>query len=169
MRQLRLIVTSAILGLVTVTGAAGAGFSAFGVWFTQEHDGAFELYPCRDGQLCGRLVWMADDGGAPGDKAPVNREPPQDTNNPDLALRTRLLCGLEIVYGFRRNDDGLWSGGFIYNPDDGHEYHAQIDVRGPDILGLRGYILMTLLGQTQIWSRVPPAFTDRCQPLPKRS
>lgn len=147
------------VALMLVAGAAAAGEAAtpFGLWFTQERDGAFELYPCGGDGLCGRLVWMADESPDPGSVGP-----PRDLNNPDPALRRRTVCGLEMVRGFHRDEDGVWNGGTIYNPQDGEQYRAFIEVRGPYSLGLRGYILIPLLGRTQTWTRVPPDFAKRC-------
>jgi len=155
MALLRLALAAA---LVLAAGAArAAGPSPFGVWFTQDRDGAFEIYPCGEGQLCGRLVWMADESPRPGTEGPQ-----RDIHNPDPARRARTLCGLEMMTGFRADGDGAWSGGTIYNPNDGEDYHAVVTVRGPYTLGLRGYVLVPLLGQTQLWTRVPPGFAERC-------
>ena len=157
---LPLRLAAAALAVLLAAGAPPAGaesFSPFGVWFTQEHDGAFEIYPCRSGELCGRLIWMADESPRPGTTGPQ-----RDIHNPDPSRRARTLCGLEMMAGFRLDPDGVWSGGTIYNPEDGEDYHARVEVRGPNILGLRGYILVPLLGRTEIWTRVPPNFTDRC-------
>ena len=130
----------------------------FGVWFTQDYDGAIELYPCGESQLCGRLIWMADETPPPGSEGV-----PLDLNNPEPAKRGHPLCGLEMMRGFRQTKADLWSDGVIYNPDDGHDYHAEIHVQGPVALGMRGFILTPLLGQTEIWTRAPDDFTLRCR------
>ncbi len=149
---------TALLALLAAAAPAGAaGLSPFGVWFTQDHDGAFEIYPCRDGLLCGRLVWMADESPRPGTTGPQ-----RDIHNPDPARRDRTICGLEMMTGFRPDADGVWSGGRIYNPEDGEDYRSTVTVKGPNTLALRGYIMVPLLGQTQIWTRVPPSFSERC-------
>ena len=144
--------------IAVMAGPARAGNPPFGVWFTQDYDGALELYPCGEGELCGRLVWMADESPPPGTEGL-----PRDVKNPDPARRDHTLCGLEMMRGFRPETDDLWSGGTIYNPDDGHDYHAELRVQGPVALGMRGYILTPLLGQTEIWTRVPADFTLRCR------
>ena len=52
--------------------------------------------------------------------------------------------------------DDKFGGGTILDPRDGTIYHAQLDL-SPDgrKLGVRGYIGVPLLGQTQIWNRLP--------------
>ena len=54
----------------------------------------------------------------------------RDINNKDAAKRSRAIKGLQILGGFTR-DDGKWSGGTIYNPDDGGTYKATITTAGP--------------------------------------
>ncbi len=154
MRLLKLGAAAAVF--VAMTVQAGES-SPFGVWFTQDHDGAFELYPCQEGQLCGRLIWMADESPLPGTTGPQ-----RDLNNSDPARRQKTLCGLEMMSGFRLDAEGAWSGGTIYNPRDGEDYRSTLKLTGPNTLALRGYILIPLLGQTQIWTRVPPSFHERC-------
>ena len=147
----------AVLLFLSAAPARAEAPSPFGVWFTEDRDGAFEIYPCDTSGLCGRLVWMEDESPRPGTTGPQ-----RDIHNSDPALRERTICGLEMMHGFLLDQDGAWSGGRIYNPNDGEDYRASVTVRGPNTLALRGFILVPLLGQTQIWTRVPPNFTDRC-------
>ncbi|MEI7607290.1 MAG: DUF2147 domain-containing protein [Rhodospirillaceae bacterium] len=162
MPALRVILAVLLLAMASLPAAAEPAAaekdSAFGVWFTQDHDAAFDLYPCAEGALCGRLIWMADESPDPGGEGP-----PRDLKNPDPAKRSHTLCGMELLTGFHQDEDGIWDGGRIYNPEDGELYRVRIDVRGPFTLGLRGYILIPLLGRTQIWTRVPPDFDKRCR------
>jgi uncharacterized protein (DUF2147 family) len=108
-----------------------------GAWFFfAEHGGTFE----------GRLVKFFP---RPGD-------PVVDTcvNCPGEQKNARML-GLTIVKGMKRN--GLkYSDGSIMDPRDGSIYHAQMEL-SPDgkKLSVRGYIGIPLLGQTQVWSRLP--------------
>ena len=162
MAALRIILAVLLLAMASLPAAAEPAAaekdSAFGVWFTQDHDAAFDLYPCAEGTLCGRLIWMADESPDPGGEGP-----PHDLKNPDPAKRSHTLCGLELLTGCHQDEGGIWDGGRIYNPEDGELYRVRIDVRGPFTLGLRGYILVPLLGRTQIWTRVPADFDKRCR------
>ena len=55
-----------------------------------------------------------------------------------------------------RNFDEIlrWTGGRIYNPDDGTDYGAQMSIQDDSTLRVRAYVLLPALGKTQIWARV---------------
>lgn len=48
----------------------------------------------------------------------------KDTNNPDEALRSRSMNGLVFIYDLEFKKD-KWVNGWIYNPDDGKDYHIK--------------------------------------------
>lgn len=92
-----------------------------------------------------------------------------DTHNPDAALRNRTLCGLTIGSGFRDSDKYRLGYGHLYDPISGHTYRGYITPAGPDVLKLRGYVLFTLFGRTETWTRVatqPTVCHSTPTPLP---
>ncbi len=93
--------------------------------------------------ICGRLVRL---------KTEACRKR-LDTKNPDLASRRRHVLGLEILHGLTESSPGVWSGGDLYSPDDGHRYVGTIRLQGPDRLELQGCALKVIC-QTQSWRRV---------------
>lgn len=88
--------------------------------------------------------------GSSGD--PVDR-PKTDVNNPDPMLRSRPLIGLELFEGFRYDGDGEWSGGTIYDPNNGKTYRCKLKLVGPDTLKVRGFIGISLIGRSETWTR----------------
>ena len=88
--------------------------------------------------------------GSSGD--PVDR-PKTDVNNPDPMLRSRPLIGLELFKGFRYDGDGEWSGGTIYDPNNGKTYRCKLKLVGPDALKVRGFIGISLIGRSETWTR----------------
>lgn len=62
------------------------------------------------------------------------------------------MAGLVIIEGMVRNG-GRYDGGSITDPANGKEYKCRIE-RDGDILKVRGFIGLSLLGRTQEWQRV---------------
>ena len=95
-------------------------------------------------QVCARLVKITAD-------APVK----VDAHNPDPALRTRPLCGMNIGTGFRQVDPGKLEDGHLYDPVSGKTYKGTITADG-DELKLHGYVGISMLGRTEKWKRIDP-------------
>jgi|SRR5579883_1381704 len=65
------------------------------------------------------------------------------------------IIGLLIIRNLEHRD-GEWSGGDILDPDSGRVYRCKLHLDDQGRLVVRGFIGISLLGRTQIWSR-PPA------------
>jgi len=129
--------------------ALGAGRSAVpieGPWLTEDSGGVIDIEPC--GSLyCGRIVGLA--AASSGDPLP------RDVNG-------NSRCGLEIIHGLAETGPGEWTGKIV-NPDDGQTYSTRLSVDDRGRLRLRGYVLVPLLGQTQIWTRYVGRVTADCR------
>lgn len=124
-------------------GAAQLGSPAdqiLGNWLTQNRDGIIQISLAPDGSLQGRIV-----GGARPDDV--------DSKDPDPAMRKQPLIGLVIMRGIRYAGEGHWTDGTIYDPDSGKTYRCRIQLLGPDRLRMRGFLGVSLLGRSQIWTR----------------
>ena len=55
--------------------------------------------------------------------------------------------------GFRPADANNWEDGRVYNTDDGNTYHATMRLQPDGTLRLHGYIVVTLIGASEIWTR----------------
>jgi uncharacterized protein (DUF2147 family) len=135
------------------TAAVPATIPEAGVWIDETGQGAVEIAPCGD-KLCGRIVWLRDRVDAKG-------RPPTDDLNSDKALRSRPVCGLQVLGNLARQRDGGWDAGWVYDPKTGDKYDAAIKLAGADRLAVTGYLGVKLLGETFTWTR---ASADR--PLP---
>lgn len=121
--------------------------SPIGVWATEKGSAHVKIEDCG-GKLCGSLIWL---------KEPLNQQGKDkiDSHNPDPTLRTRKILGLPLLNDFVSDGDGtVWSGGTIYNPDDGKTYSCKLTMQDRKTMKVRGYVGISLLGKTQVWSRV---------------
>lgn len=151
-----------LAGLVGILTFAGPGFAnpipdITGLWVTHDGEGAIEIRPCGD-QRCGRIAWMKDPKGDDG-------KPPLDRKNPDPALRSRPICGLQIISGLKPQSDGVWGRGKVYDPDSGSTYDMEIRRDTPETIKATGYAGLQILGQTKEWRHAPKNL-GRCDDPP---
>jgi uncharacterized protein (DUF2147 family) len=127
----------------------GQSKTAAGFWQQVDPDGfvgGWFYFTERNGLFEGRLVKMFQKAGAPlfatCEKCPGDQ-------------RNAAMLGLTIVKGMKRDGD-KYEGGSILDPRDGSAYHAQMEL-SPDgqKLSVRGYLGLPVLGQTQVWTRLP--------------
>ncbi|NIJ21797.1 uncharacterized protein (DUF2147 family) [Sphingomonas naasensis] len=131
-----------LVGLSIAAAAPQSTDSAIGRWRTETRGGIVEIQRCG-ASICGRLLTS--------DK--IRTDPNlKDANNSNAALRGRPLRGLQILAGFTRSGDG-WTGGKIYNAEDGKTYGADVTPAGPDTLKVRGCVFKPFC-KTQTWTRV---------------
>ena len=52
-----------------------------------------------------------------------------------------------------RDDKQHYLNGWIYNPDDGQVYSADMMLKNHDTLNLHGYVLHPIFGSSQVWTR----------------
>lgn len=143
MRHPRLAIL-ALGTLLAVPAVAAPAFAAepTGLWQTPTRGGQVEIFKCG-ASLCGRLV------SSEGLKADPNLK---DLNNANASLRARGLKGLTILTGFSGGPKE-WTGGNIYNAEDGKTYSGSITLDGDDTLKLRGCVVAPLC-KTQTWTRL---------------
>jgi uncharacterized protein (DUF2147 family) len=121
-----------------------------GVWLHDNERIRVEIVRCdeqRAEPLCGTVVWLKNPDDASG-------EPRLDIENPDQARRDEPIVGTTVIHGLVRDGPLLWTDGTIYNPDDGESYNAHVEVVDANTLHVRAYVMLPLLGQTKVWTRV---------------
>jgi uncharacterized protein (DUF2147 family) len=108
--------------------------------------GAWFLFEEKDGFFNGRLVKTFKKPGEP-----VVETCSKCTGD----QKNARMLGLTIINGMKRY--GLnYKDGSILDPRDGNVYHAEMSL-SPDgqKLSVRGYLMVPLLGKTQVWNRLP--------------
>jgi uncharacterized protein (DUF2147 family) len=110
-----------------------------GEWLTAAKDGKVQIYKSTN-RFFGKISWG-------------NRSNSKDTNNPDPKLRDQNLIGLVILKDFAFNGKDKWEDGTIYDPNNGKTYSCVIRLKDEKSLEVRGYIGISLLGRTEVWTR----------------
>ncbi len=115
-----------------------------GLWDTGES--RVEIYACGE-LLCGRIAELDEPLDEDGNEK-------LDDNNPDPALRSRPILGMDLIAGFFRAGKRKWEDGTIYDPRDGKTYKCVMKLQRNGTLKVRGYVGIPLLGRTVVWTRV---------------
>lgn len=136
--RLRTVVRPSLLALCLAAGAAQAQKAGdpAGIWLTETGGTKVRLARCGDG-YCGTILSTAGKG--------------LDANNPDPALRTRSVVGVQIVNAATATRDGY--SGSLYNPNDGKTYSGSLKLTGPTTIEVSGCV-MSVFCKRQTWKRV---------------
>src|ERR1700733_4794415 len=118
--------------------------SAVGVW--KNEDATFEIFE-NQGRLSGKIIALKEP------HTPEGKEK-LDIHNPDPSKRERPIVGLVFMSGFSRKSDARWENGTIYDPKTGNTYSGSMELEGPETIKVRGFIGISLMGRTDVWTRV---------------
>jgi uncharacterized protein (DUF2147 family) len=153
----RYVAAVVIALFLALPAAAGDDDEILGVWATDpEGEGGqahIEIYAV-DGKYSGKIVWLEEPVYPEGDPDGEAGEPKVDTNNPDPALQSRPIMGLELMAGFVFDGKGTWKKGTIYDPDNGKTYKCKVKIGDNGELNVRGFIGFSMIGRTSLWTRV---------------
>jgi uncharacterized protein (DUF2147 family) len=130
------------LGVLSTVRAADIT-SPVGLW--KNEDATFEIFEDQ-GKLSGKIVSMREPQTADGKEK-------TDIHNPDASKRGRPIIGLEFMSGFTKKTDSRWVDGKIYDPKTGNTYSSLLELDGADAIKVRGYIGISLIGRTAVWTR----------------
>jgi uncharacterized protein (DUF2147 family) len=133
-----------LIAVAALGALAGPAFAAdvTGLWATPTNGGQVEIGRCGN-SLCGKLVTSDH----------IKTDPSlKDVKNKDKAQRDRTLKNLQMLYDFTGGPT-KWTGGKVYNPDDGGTYSGTLEVLSDNQLKLKGCIVAPLC-KTQVWNRV---------------
>ena len=140
--------------LFAFSAAHAAGPDAVvGKWWNQEKESQIEIYKA-DGKYYGKIVYLKEPVYPANDPEGMAGKTKVDRKNPDVNRRNTPLMGLVMLADFTNTGDSLWENGTIYDPRDGKTYKCKMTLESPDILNVRGFIGISLLGRTNTWTRV---------------
>jgi uncharacterized protein (DUF2147 family) len=143
----------ALAFMLLVAAPVAAAESLVGKWLHENQRIHIEIFPCED-RFCGKIVWLKNPNDEQGN-------PVTDVENPDPALRDRPLMGALLLRDLRQTGPRTWEDGLVYNPDDGQQYRADMEMQADGTVDMRAYVLMPMLGKTLVWTPVDgPTFAS---------
>jgi uncharacterized protein (DUF2147 family) len=140
------VVTFFATVLLTATTAFAAGTGdVVGSWTTDGGDSRLELFRCGE-KICGKVVWLKEPNYSKSKDGPVGTTK-VDRKNPNPALRSRPILGLQVMKGLTPKGANRWGNGTCYDPETGKSYKCKMHLASPSRLELRGYIGVSLIGR----------------------
>ncbi|MCX6245000.1 MAG: DUF2147 domain-containing protein [Bacteroidetes bacterium] len=119
-----------------------------GFWYNEEKTSKVQIYQ-EGNKFFAKVVWLKE----PNDKN--TGKPRTDNLNPDVKLQSVPLLGLVILKNFVFDGDDEWHDGTIYDPKNGKTYSCKMEFSkdSPNLLKIRGYVGVSLLGRTTYWTK----------------
>ena len=145
---------AAVIGAGPALAQAPGAVGPVGLWIDHTGRGAVEIATCGS-NLCGRIVWLQSPIGDDG-------KPLVDELNQDRAKRGKPICGLQIIGGLKRQPDGTWDEGWIYDPEQGQSFDVELTMLRSGQLQVKGYKGFKFLSQTFQWRRADATPGPRC-------
>lgn len=142
---MRTVLSAAILAASLLPAAAE---SPVGVWLTEEQNSKIRIAPCGKA-LCATILWARPAG--------------VDQHNPDPALRSRSVIGIDLSRDMKPDGRGGWAGS-IYNPQNGNTYKVTLKPVSDRELEVGGCILGGLLCGSETWSRQSDSTASLAKP-----
>ena len=69
-------------------------------------------------------------------------------------MHSRPLIGLVFLQGFEYDENNKWDDGTIYDPKSGKTYSSYMQMLNKNEIEVKGFIGISLIGRSQIWTRV---------------
>ncbi len=136
--------------LLLIIAASFTGFAQnkdaiMGTWINSTGEAHVNIFKKGD-KYFGKISWL---------KAPKDEKGnvKTDLKNPDAALRSKPILGMEMLRDFVY-DDGKWTDGKIYDPKSGKTYSCNMNIKSNGELNMRGYIGISIIGRSETWKRV---------------
>ena len=120
-----------------------------GKWTNAEKTLIVEVYKVNTDYKA-RIDWFHD----PKDSAtPIDQW--VDRKNPEEALRTRKILGMDILSGLEYdNDEDKWINGKIYDATSGKTWDSVVWLNDEQTMEVRGYYIFRFLGKTMKFTRI---------------
>lgn len=119
-----------------------------GKWMSSGKNLMVQIYKTGNSYR-GKMIWFKSDDNS------KTMEEWTDKHNPNPALRTRKILGIDVISGATYdNDSDSWENGKIYDAQTGHYWSAAVKLDKSGVLKVVGYWHFKFIGKTMIFNRV---------------
>jgi len=141
------VIVSLMILMVSLTVKAQSN-RVVGFWLTEKKTSQVEIYRTSTGTYEGKLVWLDE-------PLEANGQPKTDKENPEASMRRRPLIGTVLLKGFTYDASSKeWSGGTIYDPENGKTYDAYMWFDDSGVLNIKGFVMgMRFMGRSTTWTK----------------
>ena len=106
-----------------------------------------QIYKTSDGKYEGKIVWLKNPNNPDG-------TPKYDLKNPKPELRSVKSDQVVLLKNFKYDEKSKeWTGGEIYDPEEGKTYKCKLKFESPNKLKVRGYVGIPALGKSMYWTK----------------
>ena len=143
---------SLIIILLCLTGIqskenVAPGDQILGKWVSAEKNIIVQVYKSGD-TFKGKIVWYK------GDDPNKAMDEWTDKHNPDPALRSRKILGMDVLRDLKYDPkNNVWEGGMIYEARTGKEYNASAYIDKSGLLRVKGYWHFKFIGKTMLFKK----------------
>ena len=131
--------------LVFGCGAQNTPDAILGTWITTAGNCKIEVYKQSE-EFKAKIVWLKEDKNGMSDYT--------DKKNPDHALRTRKLLGMDVVHGLHYDpEENEYVDGVIYDARNGKKWDSIAWLTDDNLLKVKGYWVFKFLSQTSTFRR----------------
>ncbi|HVW98751.1 MAG TPA: DUF2147 domain-containing protein [Mucilaginibacter sp.] len=124
-----------------------------GDWENTDKSLIIQIY-IQQGEFKAKILWYKDTEGKPLDYW-------TDRHNPDPALRSRKILGMQILRGLKyRAKSNSWENGMVYDSRHGREWNASAYIDKKGRLRVRGYWHFKFIGRTMTFVRVTKEYVE---------
>jgi len=139
------IVAALIFSMVIFVSRAQTPDAIVGTWVTTAGNCKIEVYK-QSNEFKAKIIWLKQDKNGVSDY--------MDIKNPDPALRTRKLLGMDVVQGLHYDaDENEYIDGVIYDARNGKKWNSVAWLTEDSLLKVKGYWVFKFLSQTSTFKR----------------
>jgi uncharacterized protein (DUF2147 family) len=107
-----------------------------------------QIYKTSDGKYEGKIIWLKHPNYPDG-------TPKYDIKNPNPELHKVRADKIVLLKNFTYDEKNKeWTGGEIYDPEEGKTYKCKLKFESPTKLKVRGYVGIPALGKTMYWTKI---------------